>query len=321
MSDPRAAPRAIVIGAAASSSDGRVLIPTHGRIPERPPTDLIWEFKGDAMGHPWIVRLVPGPGHDREAIYTGIDAELNALTEALDVHAPRSEVSRFNAAPAGFYKVSDALWAAIDAAMDLADETDGAFDPTLGALTLSPSADEDARVEALTRTGWQGLRMNREARALRQVGGMILDLSSIARGWAVDRLSDALAQAGVAHHTIEFGGVACGRGVRPDARPWTTEIATPAGRTRVALHDVAMTHRTGAHLVRNRTGSPVEGDVSALVVADDAARADALATAFVVMGPDAAMAHAASVDLAAAVVTNGREVVSPAFQAMLDEGR
>jgi len=321
MSDPRAAPQPVVIGGVTSSPGARVLIPTHGRAPERPPTDLIWDFKGEVMGHGWTVFLSPPPGQDREATWDLIQTELATLAEALDAHEPRSEVGRFNAAPAGFYKVSDTLWNAVDAAMDLADETDGAFDPTLGALTLTPPADEAARSEALARAGWQGLRLNREARALRQVDGMGLDLGSVARGWAVDRLSDTLAAAGMAHHMIQLGGVACGRGVRPDARPWTLEIATAAGRTLVALHDVAAAYRTGRDLVDGRTGQAADAAASALVVAEDAVRADALATAFIVMGADAAMAHAASIDLAAAVTVGGRETVSPTFQAMLDEGR
>lgn len=322
MSDFRAAPQPVVIGGGATPSPGaRVLIPTHGRTPERPPTDLIWDFRGETMGDAWTVFVTPAPGQDREAAYQLIETELAALAMALDAREPRSEVGRFNAAPAGFYKVTDILWNAVDAAMDLADETDGAFDPTLGALTLTPPADETARAEALTFAGWQGLRMNREARALRQVGGMSLDLSGVAKGWAVDQLSDALAEAGMAHHMIQLGGVACGRGVRPDARPWTLELSTPVGRTLIALYDVAATHRSGDRLVDGRTGQAADAGVSALVVADDAVRADALATAFVVMGAEAAMAHAAQVDVAAAVASGGREAVSPGFQAMLDEGR
>ena len=100
----------------------------------RPPQDFIWDFAGETMGTTWAVRLVPPPGLARTAFQSAIEEELNRLVLLFSHWEPRSELSRLNAAPPGFWAVSEPFWDLLNAALDLADETNGAVDPTLGAL-------------------------------------------------------------------------------------------------------------------------------------------------------------------------------------------
>lgn len=334
-----------------SGAANRVLIPTHGRLPSRPPGRTIWDFTGQSMGTDWSVRLVAPPDRTRAEFQAAIDEELAQVIALFSHWEPTSELSRWNAAPAGFWAVSEPFWTVLNAAMDLADDTDGAVDPTLGALVdlwgfgppgpRSGLPTDEAIATALSVSGWQSLRLNREAKAVQQVGGMKLDLSGIAKGHAVDRVSERLTALGATSHLVEIGGELRGAGVKPDARPWWTELqaapGAPGPRTLAALFDIAVA--TSGDWVRNfsvfgqnyghtldgRTGRPLtHGLASVSVFAETAMRADALATAVMVMGPDEGPAYAAATDLAALFVMRGpsgmTEHLSPALIAMMDEG-
>jgi len=142
------------------------------------------------MGTTWAARLVPPPGLDRRSLQAAIEDELAAMVALFSHWDPTSELSRFNAAPPGFWQVSEPFWSFLDTAMNLADDTDGAVDPTLGALVdlwgfgppgprplnafgTGPTAPfEDEIAAALAVSGWGRLRLNREARAVQQPGGL-----------------------------------------------------------------------------------------------------------------------------------------------------
>ena len=176
-----------------------MLIPTHGKRPARPPSELVWDFAGETMGTTWAVRLTPPPGLERARVQAAIEEVLAEVVLLFSHWEPRSELSRLNAAPEGFWAVSEPFWAMLNAALDLADETNGAVDPTLGALVdlwgfgppgprpldafgqgfTVPFEDEIAAARALS--GWGRLRLNREARAVQQLGGVKLDLSAAHR--------------------------------------------------------------------------------------------------------------------------------------------
>jgi thiamine biosynthesis lipoprotein len=346
-------------GDALPRPDNRVLIPTHGRKPVPPPGTVIWDLTGESMGTRWSVRLVPPPALDRAAVQSAVEAELARIVGLFSHWDPRSELSRLNAAPPGFWAVSEPFWTLLNQAMDLADETNGAVDPALGTLVdlwgfgppgprplngfgtgcTLPLEDEIAAARALS--GWGIVRFNREARAVQQLGGVRLDLSAIARGHAVDRISERLTAMGATHHLVEIGGERRGAGVKPDGMPWWVELQQAPGaaglRTVAALFDLACAtsgdsiHRfeaygqTYSHTLDGRTGRPVEnGIASVTVLAETAVYADAMATALTVMGAEEGPAYAAAMNIAAALVVRTAdgltETVTPAFAAMMSAG-
>lgn len=307
------------------------------------------------MGTTWSVRLVPPPGADRDALRTAVEQELDAVNAVFSHWDRASELSRFNAAPGGTWALSDALWSLLNAAMDLADDTNGAVDPTLGALVdlwgfgppgprpadapALPSDDDIAA--ALAVSGWRGLRLNRDARAAVQPGGLKLDFSAIAKGHAVDRVSERLTREGATSHLVEIGGELRGAGVKPDGQPWWVEIEqppdSPAPRTVAALVDVAVATsgdyrrafavdgRLYPHTLDGAQGRPVANGLSSVTVFHASAMtADAYATALTVMGPQDGPAFAAALGLAAQFVERMPdgpvEHLTPAWIAMTEEG-
>jgi len=305
------------------------------------------------MGTTWSARVIAPADADASATRQAIQHELDMVIAVFSPWDKSSEISRFNAAPAGIWALSSPFWTVLDAAMDMADDTNGAVDPTLGALVdlwgfgpPGPRPDQapmpsDAEIEtAQARSGWQGLRLNREARAAMQSGGMALDFSAIAKGHAVDRVSDRLTALGCSSHLVEIGGELRGRGIKPDGQPWWVEIEqppnSPAPRTLMALVDIAMatsgdyrrafTHggRRYSHTIDGRTGRPVDnGLASVTVVHPSAMKADAFATALTVMGPYDGPEFAEAYGLAAHFVERTPrgpiERMTPMFAAMLAE--
>jgi FAD:protein FMN transferase len=198
------------------------------------------------------------------------------------------------------------LYAALEAATALADETDGAYDPTNGPLlrawdlrsgTRAPDAADLAEARRLT--GWRMLTLDpggRTARFARQ--GMELALSAIARGFVLERAADLLRQRGIARARLELGGDVLAF-TNHDA--WSAVIPGPAddGRavmTLVVSNGAVGTARSGrggtARVLDPRTGRLPPAEASVTVVQRSALRARAFAEALLVQGRDHAETYA-----------------------------
>lgn len=314
-------------------------------------------LSGETMGTNWSVRLAAPPATDAAAVAAAVQGELDAVTALFSHWDRRSELSRFNAAPAGAWRVSEPFWTVLDEIMDLAADTRGGCDPTLGALvdlwgfgppgprpSDAPLPDNAEIAAALAHAGRLKLRTDPVHRALVQSGGTRLDLSATAKGHAVDRVSERLAHDGFAAHLVEIGGELKGRGVKPDGQPWWVEIERPppaspeadAPPTLVALCDLAVATsgdyrrafvhdgETYAHTLDPETGRPVRhGVVSVTVLHARALYADAYATGMMVMGPHDGPEFAEALELAALVVERTPqgliERASSAWRAMAED--
>ncbi len=332
----------------------RVLVPL--AIRGEPPAwgQVVHALQGQSMGTTWSVRCV-GPAPLRlEAIEAVIAAALDDVVAQMSHWEADSALSRFNAAPAGHVQALPAGFATvIDTALRVASASDGAYDPGAGELValwgfgpagLRPRHDDpgftlptDAEVAA-ARRDWRALRWDGPQRRLTQPGGVRLDLSAIAKGHAVDRVADALAECGLPDHLVEIGGELRGAGLKPDGQPWWVDLEPPTPDcglppTRLALHGLAIATsgdyrrcfttadgRCLPHTLDPRSGRPItHGMASVSVVHDSAMWADAWSTALTVLGPEAGLALAQAQGLAALLVwreADGRfaEAWTPALQ-------
>lgn len=294
----------------------------------RDPARGIVVLRGEAIGTSWQVRFAGStPGGLREAIdrrFAGIVAEMSQWE-------PSSVLSRFNRAAAGTWVTLPPDFATvIAAALDIAARSDGAFDPTHGraaallgfgaeAVEVPPS--EAALAEARAMAGWERLEWDPGARRLRQPGGLWLDLSGIAKGFAVDAVADLLRDHGLPDALVEIGGELAGRGLKPDGQPWWVDLETPPGvdlaPLRIGLHDLAVAtsgdYVRGAHTIDPATGRPLPpGTTSVSVIHASAMHADAWATALTVAGP--ALAERETL---AARFAGDAETLSPQLSAMI----
>lgn len=276
----------------------------------------VQQLGGVTMGTTWSVQYLADAA--LPDLHPGLQAELDLVVNQMSTWEPESDISRFNRAPADTWVVLPAeLRMVLDHALRLAQQTDGAYDPTVGPLVdlwgfgapgAMPAPDADAIVEASARVGWHRLQVDAKRGAVHQPGDMRLDLSSIAKGHAVDRLSEALQAQGVTDYLIDVGGELRAAGSNAQGRPWTVAIesprvhdsndgdATPHLRT-VTLRDAAIATsgdyrrladaqgKRISHEIDPRSGQPTEGILASVsVIRADAMDADALATALFVLG-------------------------------------
>jgi thiamine biosynthesis lipoprotein len=333
----------------------RVLIPTALAAPPSLPrgSPPVRELRGETMGTTWSVRYAAACAPER--LRPGIEARLERVTAQMSGWRADSDLCRFNRLPAGAWQVlPDGFRAVLRCALDTAAATGGAFDPTIGPLVElwgfgpSPAAEEgpppeDRIAAARARVGWHRLEFEAGSGRARQPGGLVLDLSGIAKGYAVDLVAGYLRRAGIDSCLVEIGGELRGQGVKPDGSPWWVAVERPAGaagddagRCVVALHGLGIATsgdyrrcfrhggRSYGHTLDPRTGWPIDGSIAAVTVLHaQCMQADALATALAVLGLKAGLDHATRHGIAALILardgTGGlREHLSPALAAMLD---
>ena len=281
---------------------------------------------GTAMGTTYAVQAAcPGMLANLPIAATLAEVELRMST-----WDDASELSRFNRAAVGeLVAVSVPLFATVAAATRLAAKTDGALDPTVAPLVAAwgfgahaqaePPTPADIRASRL-QVGYQRLALQPRPPALTKLAPLTLDLSSVAKGYAVDRVADVLTGAGCGAYLVELGGELRVAGAGPGGRPWRIGVESPSGGgplATLAIHEGAIatagnyrqTRRVGerevSHVIDPRSGQPTaHGLASVTVVATTSLAADGYATALLVLGPEDGMAFAEREGLAAVFVAS-----------------
>lgn len=333
------------------------LLAAAGCVP--PPQEF--QLAGPTMGTVYRV-LVVAAAPDREAIRALVEERLNAVDRAMSTYRDDSEISRFNQLAAGESLVfSEETWAVLELAWRVRGDSGGAFDPTVGPLVdawgfgapgrdAEPKPVADDRLAETKRVVGAIELLAEERRVLKLEDGAALDLSAIAKGWATDRVSEALSHAGFANHLVEVGGEVRTAGHSPAGDAWRiaierppvratdppprAPIAAPEDATGPGLQKVLpftdgslatsgdyrnYWERDGvrySHTIDPRTGRPVEHALaSASVFHESCAVADAYATALMVLGPEEGLRWANQNGIAALLLAyrgNSLEEVSSA---------
>ena len=306
---------------------------------------------GQTMGTRWSARVAVPASADLHALHAQVQVALDEVVAQMSTWQADSDISRYRAADAGTWQpLPQAFAAVLDAAIEVARASGGAFDPTIAPLvelwgfghTRAPRQVPDPAVlaQARARTGWQRLQRRAEGRQLLQPGGLALDLSAIAKGFGADLAAARLRAAGVAAALVEVGGEIRAFGRKPDGGLWQVLVESDpdldAGADALpprvlALDDAAVAtsgdrwHRFEqdgvrySHTFDPRSGAPVRHAAAAVtVVAAEAMHADAWATALTVMGADEGFLFAQSHGLAARFLTQvegrPREAMTAAFE-------
>jgi thiamine biosynthesis lipoprotein len=251
---------------------------------------------------------------DFTGLARAIQQRLASINSQMSTYDSSSEISQFNRLPAHkTFQASPELLHVLRAALATAQSSAGAFDPTIGPLVEAwgfgvkkrdePPTDIEVR-KLKSRVGWQALHLGKSS-LKKSVSGLHLDLSAIAKGYAVDELARVLKTLGYKDYMVEIGGevVAQGRNARGDIwrlgieRPDSEAIGGSIGRT-ISLQGGLATSgsyrnfyrkngRSYSHFIDPRTGAPVTHSLlSVSVVAPRCMDADAAATTVMVLGPD-----------------------------------
>jgi thiamine biosynthesis lipoprotein len=271
-----------------------------------------FEYQQVHMGLPVRILLHAPDSRRAEAVTRAAFERIAALDRMMSDYRPDSEVRRLETAGRQWTPVSAELLDVLATSVSVARATDGAFDPTVGPLvalwrearaagTLPSAAARDA---ARARVGWRHLEIDRARGAVRLAKpGMRLDLGGIAKGYILQQALESLRANGVARALIESGGDVVAGDRPPDRAGWRIEApeADALFRRRARQLTNAALATSGAteqfveiggirygHIVDPRTGVGITHRTLARVIAEDAAIADALATALSVAGPEGA---------------------------------
>lgn len=295
-------------------------------------------FSGQTMGSSYTVRVAGAAFSPARLAQLQADVQgaLDAVDERMSLYRPGSELMRFNRhAAITPLALSPELMTVLQAGQRVAELSDGAFDLTVAPLVLAWGFGPEARrglpdAQALragrAATGHRHLRLDpAQGLASKALPGLQADLGGIAKGYGVDRAAQALLAQGVEHFMVEVGGELRTAGRNAQGRPWQIGIEEPdavpqRARLVVPLSGQAMAtsgdyriyfeegRRRYCHEIDPRRGEPiVHGLASVTVVAADCMQADALATALIVMGPQAGLALARRAGIAAHFIVRGAD--------------
>lgn len=280
-----------------------------------PIDEVAVQLNGRTMGTTFSLQIVDEAAASRQdAIEDIVLAVLSSTEQLTSTYLPESELSRLNAAKTReWIPLSDELCRLLKQAQALSTRTRGAFDVTVGRLVdlwgfgttgIALEPPPNTLIErALQSSGRQYLELDCQRGVLRKGANLKLDLSAFAKGYAVDRVADALLEQGYANFLIEIGGELRAHGLSARRKPWSIAIESPSAERR-SVHSVLQLDPPAAvatsgdyrnffehdgvrysHTLDPRTGRPVTHDTASVtVIARSAALADGIATALLVLG-------------------------------------
>jgi thiamine biosynthesis lipoprotein len=273
---------------------------------------VIQTLSGVTMGTSYSVKVVASEDHDLALLKSRVQATLDDLESKMSTYRSDSELSRFNQRdPGQWFSVSTDTATVVNLGLEVSRQTGGAFDMTVGPLVnlwgFGPGSDraepptDDEIDTLLAQIGYARLQVRLTPSALFKQQSAYLDLSAIAKGYAVDRVAELLDEEYQAY-LVEVGGELRARGLKPDHSPWRIAVEIPQAGSRdiqrvISASDTAIAtsgdyrnyfERDGvrySHTIDPLTGRPISHGLASVTVLDPScARSDALATAFMVMG-------------------------------------
>jgi thiamine biosynthesis lipoprotein len=282
------------------------------------PPSVVQELSGETMGTTWHVQVSQLAKNTKPLDQAGkaITSRLEQLDRSIfSTYAADSELSKLNAAPIGkAVPVSREMLEVLLLSRTINRQSFSTFDITVGPLVnlwgFGPEkrsgipAEADIKT-AMKRLGADKYELDMRNSAVTRTADINIDLSAIAKGYAVDKVAELLLEQGFGNFLVEIGGEVRVQGGREPEQGWHIGIEKPHNGPREALARID-SHGDGfatagsgdyrnfievdgkrySHEINPRTGRPIDHALTAVtVLAATCAEADAWATAMMVLGP------------------------------------
>ncbi len=251
-----------------------------------------------------------------------IEALLGQINQQMSTYIETSEISRFNRLEStDWFAISSDFAKVVSEALEISKQTDGSFDPTVGPLVnlwhFGPEIseqtipDDDTIKQVRKLIGYEQLHVRLRPPGIRkEITGLQIDLSAIAKGYGVDRVAKLLREKGYRNYLVNIGGEVVAHGKKSEHVYWRLGIEKPIENQRSVTEIIRLTDNAMAtsgdyrnfyeidgkkfsHTIDPRTGRPVKHSLrSVSVITQTCMQADALATALMVMGPGRAWEYA-----------------------------
>ena len=267
-------------------------------------------FFGEAQGTYYSVQYYDRHGRD---LQPQVDSLLHAFDLSASLWVDSSLLRRLNEGTTD--TIDDIVTALLEHSLAIKEYTGGAFDPRIGRIvqawgfSFRQQQEPDSAELAAMLAAARGNVAIEDGHLVKECPATELDFNAIAQGYAVDLLADMLEHYGITNYLIDVGGEVIARGSKPNGSPWCVGIERPAAdsvsspvvETAIALRNAAVVtsgsyrkyyERNGirySHTIDPATGRPVQHSLLSVSVVDSLCwRADAMATAYMVMGLDRA---------------------------------
>jgi len=277
----------------------------------------VYALEGRTMGTTYHITAVVGEpvAITETQLQMEVDKLLEDVNQVMSTYISDSELSLLNKAPVNQPTVvSEALFEVLALSEEISQLSDGAFDVTVGPLVnlwgFGPGVKTDkapeasALAEAMARIGYEYLILDDERRQVTKERELYIDLSAIAKGYGADELAELFQQHGITNYMIELGGELAVAGNNPEGVLWRIGVEQPTLMHSGSLQGISVPHGGIAtsgdyrnyyevdgvrysHTIDPETGKPVTHKLASVtVVSESAAKADGLATALNVLGPE-----------------------------------
>nr|MBC8308436.1 FAD:protein FMN transferase [Pelagibacterales bacterium] len=250
------------------------------------------------------------------------------INQSMSTYIKESELSNINFSTiSDWQSISNDLFEVIDHAINVSLKTNGAFDITIAPLVnlwgfgpdkLQNKIPTDEIIELTKQnTGYKKISIDKSLKKISKLDpNLHIDLSGIAKGFAVDKIARYLDKRGFKNYLVEIGGELIGKGLNKDNEIWQIGIENPDNNSDtikriIQLKDMAMAtsgnymnyfEKDGvrySHTINPVTGKPIKHKLASVTVLDNSAmNADALATAFMVLGSEKALSLANNLKIA-----------------------
>lgn len=292
-------------------------------------------FSGPMMGTQYRITVVSDRPLDSEGqvgIEQRIVAAMQAVNDSMSTYIPSSELNRFNRIQAHqAMPLSSGLYDVVKESLQISEMSQGAFDITLGgvvslwgfgpdgAITRVP---DDSKLQEIRQAvGYQKLKL--EAKSLsKHSDGVTIDLSAIAKGYAVDQVAIELSDSGFTDFLVDIGGELRASGRNANGQVWRVGVEKPhvlGGVQDILLLENKAIATSGdyrnyhviegkhySHTIDSSSLKPVFHQLALVsVISDKTSTADALATTLMVMGERKGLEFAKAQGLSVYMVIRG----------------
>jgi len=269
-------------------------------------------LSGIALGTPFNIKH--DARLDNDTIKMGIDSILKKINKSMSTYHSDSDISKINSGQE--VQVDSFFQEVYLKASEVWKSTNGAFDPTVGALVNAYGFGPDQKFiyeltdnqldSLINITGWNKIYLNDEGVLSKSNKNITLDFNALAKGYTVDVISKYLESIGSKNYLVEIGGEISAKGLSPRSnKPWEIGIDYP--KSKLSKRNIFTTYflsnraiatsgnyrhfridkKTGkkyVHTIDPRTGNPIQSEIiSTSVTANDCMTADAWATSLMVL--------------------------------------
>ena len=283
-------------------------------------------LNGPTMGTRYAAVLFAPEGMATDPLAAALFDAVDRVDWQMSTWKPDSDLNRLNAAPVGeWVAIPRELMTVLAEALKIGRATKGAFDIGVGGLVsawgFGPGTRQPDRLRIAAASErpraptMEALQLDVTTSRARKAAPLTLDLSGIAKGFGVDEMARVMDAFGIRSWLVGIDGEMRARGLKPDGTPWAVAHERPDRHSREAMgvieltdmavatsgnyrHWVEMDGTLLSHTMDPGTHRPIaNGIASVSVLATTCMTADAWATAFMVLGAEAARRLAADLGM------------------------